>query len=607
MAIKIKPKRGTGSPAGSLEANEIAMDTAARKLYVSTDGSNAVVLAENISNNTTDDLTEGSTNLYYTDARADARAQLKIDALVDGAPGTLDTLNEIAAAINDDADVYNTLNGLITTNATNIAAKLNTADFNSTFDTRLATKDTGDLTEGSNLYYTDARAQAVSINNVVEDTTPQLGGDLDLNGNFIQDGGNDVLEVDSGALKLYHDGDLQITTGQYETTFEKDVVSTGFFCITDGYDSRILRQNPDYDQPCLTIGSEGTDAADVNINFELFDGGFGSSDRTATVAQVNTYRGSATDNRFTLLIDDNDSLVQTHQHKIDDGDIIHTYEGELKAKNMIIAEADQFSQLFVQRQSADDGDPAVIEFTHDDNGTTTYLSLYRTQKEGINERKTVIRHVRDNTDGSNANVYQVTSNLEDDTHEHEFRGNLSLDNQSSTNQSNNISNTVYIDSETNHDMVNNLMDFRDDTPTNSTAYKQNFNFRVDGDNVPSSYQFGRIEAGYVHNEPLQHYIRLNTEDEDQEGQNFLEVNVATARTNAPFQLANIASGTTDPASPVQGQYFFNTTNSPSELKRYNGTSWDIITDEGLMFYDSTETRLTVREGSNWVRYTNHVV
>ena len=45
--------------------------------------------------------------------------------------------------------------------------------------------DTGDLTEGSNLYYTDARAQAVSINNVVEDTTPQLGGNLDLNSKAI--------------------------------------------------------------------------------------------------------------------------------------------------------------------------------------------------------------------------------------------------------------------------------------------------------------------------------------------------------------------------------------------------------------------------------------
>ena len=40
--------------------------------------------------------------------------------------------------------------------------------------------DTNDVSEGTdNLYYTDARAQAVSINNVVEDTTPQLGGNLD--------------------------------------------------------------------------------------------------------------------------------------------------------------------------------------------------------------------------------------------------------------------------------------------------------------------------------------------------------------------------------------------------------------------------------------------
>ena len=59
------------------------------------------------------------------------------------------------------------------------------------FDTRLGTKDTDDLSEGStNLYYTDARAQAVSINNVVEDTTPQLGGNLDLNSSDITGTGN---------------------------------------------------------------------------------------------------------------------------------------------------------------------------------------------------------------------------------------------------------------------------------------------------------------------------------------------------------------------------------------------------------------------------------
>ena len=42
----IKPKRGTGSPAGSIATNEIAMDTAAKILYVSTDGTDAVNLAD---------------------------------------------------------------------------------------------------------------------------------------------------------------------------------------------------------------------------------------------------------------------------------------------------------------------------------------------------------------------------------------------------------------------------------------------------------------------------------------------------------------------------------------------------------------------------------
>ena len=69
----------------------------------------------------TDALPEGSTNLYYTDARADARAdvraQLKIDALVDTAPGTMDTLNELAAALGDDPN-------FATTTATSIAEKL---------------------------------------------------------------------------------------------------------------------------------------------------------------------------------------------------------------------------------------------------------------------------------------------------------------------------------------------------------------------------------------------------------------------------------------------------------------------------------------------------
>ena len=213
----------------------------------------------------TDTVAEGSTNLYYTDARADARAQLKIDALVDSSPGTLDTLNELAAALGDDANFattmttslagkeptitagttsqyyrgdksFQTLDTLAVAENTNLyytdtraraaISATGSLSYNSSTgvisftqgntDTvaegssnlyytdaraRASISATGSLsynstsgvisfTQGntdtvaegsSNLYFTDARAQAVSINNIVEDTSPQLGGTLDLN------------------------------------------------------------------------------------------------------------------------------------------------------------------------------------------------------------------------------------------------------------------------------------------------------------------------------------------------------------------------------------------------------------------------------------------
>ena len=78
-----------------------------------------------LSNKSTSDLSEG-TNLYYTDARADARAAL----LVDSAPSTLDTLNELAAALGDDPNFATT-----TANSIGLKAPLASPSFtgNSTF------------------------------------------------------------------------------------------------------------------------------------------------------------------------------------------------------------------------------------------------------------------------------------------------------------------------------------------------------------------------------------------------------------------------------------------------------------------------------------------
>ena len=125
--------------------------------------------------------------------------------------------------------------------------------------------DTDDLSEGSsNLYYTDARAQAVSINNVVEDTTPQLGGNLDVNAKNINFGdsassSDDRLNFGAGTdLSIYHDGsdntikttsDLNFDasgevvisgTSQFET---KDFVVSGSRTGTGGAVSRLVFRN----------------------------------------------------------------------------------------------------------------------------------------------------------------------------------------------------------------------------------------------------------------------------------------------------------------------------------------------------------------------------
>ena len=132
-----------------LDEDDFASDSATNT--ASQQSIKAYITSQIATKDNTDEITEGSSNLYFTNARADARAQLKIDALVDSAPGTLDTLNELAAALGEDANFSTTV-----TNS--IATKLASADFNSTFDTRLGTKTTDNLTEGSsNLYYTNAR------------------------------------------------------------------------------------------------------------------------------------------------------------------------------------------------------------------------------------------------------------------------------------------------------------------------------------------------------------------------------------------------------------------------------------------------------------------
>src|SRR5210317_361344 len=184
---------------------------------------NVTGTVSSLSNHDTDDLTEG-TNLYYTQARFDSALAAKSTS--DLSEGTnlyyTDARFDTRLATKDTDDVSEGTTNLYYTTArfdsafggkstSDLSEGTNlyytSARANSDFDTRLATKSTSDLSEGSNLYYTDARAQAVSINNVVEDTTPQLGGDLASNGNDILFADNDKAIFGAGSdLQIYHNG-----------------------------------------------------------------------------------------------------------------------------------------------------------------------------------------------------------------------------------------------------------------------------------------------------------------------------------------------------------------------------------------------------------------
>lgn len=109
--------------------------------------SGAPTLATVATSGSYNDLTNKPTGLA-----TETYVNTAVSNLVNSAPSALNTLNELAQALGNDSNFATTISNQIGT-------KLATADFNSTFDTRLATKTTTALTEGTNLYFTTARAR----------------------------------------------------------------------------------------------------------------------------------------------------------------------------------------------------------------------------------------------------------------------------------------------------------------------------------------------------------------------------------------------------------------------------------------------------------------
>lgn len=95
---------------------------------------------------------------YADAAEADAKihADQQIAALVDGAPETLDTLNELAAALQDNPDVIADLQAVASGKQNTLTPGANISILEDTIS--VTGLDTDDVAEGTNLYFTDARA-----------------------------------------------------------------------------------------------------------------------------------------------------------------------------------------------------------------------------------------------------------------------------------------------------------------------------------------------------------------------------------------------------------------------------------------------------------------
>jgi len=153
--------------AGSISDAKLAQD------YVQV-GEFTGSFADVLATHDTDDLAEGSSNLYYTDARARAAISEDADILsYDSGTGVLSVVG--AAMSGSTLDIVGDSSAATAVRSHFSAGEMlglsggefsiDAAAFSGSWADVLATKDTDDLAEGSsNLYFTDARArQAISV------------------------------------------------------------------------------------------------------------------------------------------------------------------------------------------------------------------------------------------------------------------------------------------------------------------------------------------------------------------------------------------------------------------------------------------------------------
>ena len=149
---------------GSSADTELRWNESTDKWEQTRDGSTYVTIPIN-----TTELSEG-TNQYFTNARARTAISVTGSGSYDNTTGVITVTGGVTSV--------NTLTGAVTLSTTNISEGTNLyytdSRANTAFDNRLATKSTSNVSEGTNLYYTDARANTAFDNRLATKSTSNL-------------------------------------------------------------------------------------------------------------------------------------------------------------------------------------------------------------------------------------------------------------------------------------------------------------------------------------------------------------------------------------------------------------------------------------------------
>jgi hypothetical protein len=220
-------------PEGSINTSDSSFsygDFQANIVYANLVG-NVTGTTSSLTNHTTDALSEGSTNLYYTTARVNSAFDTRL--------ATKSTTN-----LAEGTNLYYT-----------------SARANSDFDTRLATKTTTNLSEGTNLYYTTARANSAIDARVTQSFVNALNVDADtLDGinsaSFLR---SDTADTASGQITFTATNNI-IRVGNTNNTSTAETTGLNLHgAYTDGrYANRFRKYDHGGGVPLYIDGSSGT-------------------------------------------------------------------------------------------------------------------------------------------------------------------------------------------------------------------------------------------------------------------------------------------------------------------------------------------------------------